>query len=292
MSLHTGFFPSYGHRRKQTIGGYRLHLNNQQHHPASSLPSARSSADNANTSESFLPSIVTMNAHQDGHRPFRRNDFANNHLFLAKRKLARVFLAQPTKSLQATSDLIHLFDQQGPKYKHRNGTKSKHQVQLSNLRVMVRCHVSEWCLQENVVDMKVASPLEQDAHLSVINLALKPPFPSLPPRDPLSTMSRQSRSQAIHSSSKVSRQPTDSAHTAVKQSFPSSSLHAFVDSSETDGLIDNDNASDTISTTINPFDSSMLCVKAIIPSAGPSHANHHALQHRWVECGPRFNHSR
>ena len=102
----------------------------------------------------------------------------------------------------------------------------------------------------------------------------------MPTRDPLSAMSRQSRSQAMNTSTRVSRPSADS----VRQQ--TNSLHAFVDNNELDGLIDHDNVSEAISTTIQPFDSSLLCVKAIIPSAGPSHANHHSLQHRWTEYLP------
>jgi hypothetical protein len=130
MNLNSGFFPPYGYRRKHTSAAYHLSLNNQQHHHASSLQSARSSTESASGNELFLPSISTAISNNDSHKPYRQNDFANNHLFIAKRKLARVFLGQPTRNLQATSDLIHLFDPQESKRKHRNINKSKHQVNL------------------------------------------------------------------------------------------------------------------------------------------------------------------
>ena len=60
--------------------------------------------------ESFLPSIPTSSNSNDGHRPYRRNDFAHNHLFIAKQKLARIFLNQPPTDVQSRNDLIHLFD--------------------------------------------------------------------------------------------------------------------------------------------------------------------------------------
>jgi hypothetical protein len=128
MNLNSGFFPPYGYRRKQTTAAYNLSLNHQQHQHASSLQSARSSLESTNGNESFLPSISTVINNNDSHKPYRQNDFANNHLFIAKRKLARVFLGQPTRSLQATSDLIHLFDRQEPKRKNRNLNKPKQQV--------------------------------------------------------------------------------------------------------------------------------------------------------------------
>jgi len=133
MNLNTGFFP-HSNRRKQTKSSYHLPFNNQQqqhhHHASSSLQSASSSIESSNGNESFLPSISNSIVHNDGNRPYRRNDFANNHLFLAKRKLAGIFLGQPTRSLQATSDLIHLFDQQEPQRKKKNLNKHKRQVKF------------------------------------------------------------------------------------------------------------------------------------------------------------------
>jgi hypothetical protein len=125
MNLNTGFFP---HRRKQQTDGYRVPLNNQQHHHTSFLQSARSSSECTNGSESFLPSVTNVNSSTDGHRPYRRNDFANNHLFIAKRKLARLFLDQTTMNIQSTSELIHLFDQHEPKQRNRSMNKHKRQV--------------------------------------------------------------------------------------------------------------------------------------------------------------------
>ncbi|CAF3518040.1 unnamed protein product [Rotaria sp. Silwood1] len=95
---------------------------------------ARSEIESTNgINESFLPLISTGNGNSDSHKPYRRNDFANNHLFIAKRKLARVFLGQPSRSLQATSDLIHLFDQQKPKRKNRNVNDQQRQKSLRNI---------------------------------------------------------------------------------------------------------------------------------------------------------------
>jgi len=127
MNLNTGFFAAYNQRRKQANFGYCLPLNNPH---ASFLKNARLSIESINGSESFLPSITPINSSNDGHRPYRRNDFANNHLFVAKHKLARIFLNQPTMNIQSKSDLIHLFDQQEPKQKNRRINKNKRQVQI------------------------------------------------------------------------------------------------------------------------------------------------------------------
>ncbi|CAF0913540.1 unnamed protein product [Rotaria sordida] len=255
MNINTGFFPPYGYRRKHTTGAYNLSLNNQQHHHASVVQSARSSIESTNgNNESFLPSISTINGNNEGHKPYRRNDFANNHLFIAKRKLARVFLGEPSRNLQATSDLIHLFDQEKPKRKNRNVNQSQRQEDKN-------------------------SSTEQDIHLSVVDLVMKPPYPAAQARDPLSAIVRNRRSQAINYSAKLPRSSTDTINSSAKQNFLSTTFHSNTDNNELDELIDNDNVSDTISTTINPFDSTLLCVKSIIPSAGPQHTNHHLLQH-------------
>ncbi|CAF3547173.1 unnamed protein product [Rotaria sp. Silwood1] len=255
MNVNTGLFPPYGCRRKNSTAAYHLPLNNQQHHHVSALQSARSSIESTNgINESFLPLISTGNGNSDSHKPYRRNDFANNHLFIAKRKLARVFLGQPSRSLQATSDLIHLFDQQKPKRKNRN--------------------VNDQQRQEDKT-----SSIEHNSHLSVVDLVMRPPYPVTQTRDPLSAIVRNRRSQTINCSAKIRHSSTDAMSLSAKPNLLSTTLHACTDDNEFDELIDNDNVSDTISTAIHPFDSTLLCVKSIIPSAGPQHTNHHLLQH-------------
>jgi hypothetical protein len=135
-------------------------------------------------------------------------------------------------------------------------------------------------LKENPIDNKSIPSLEQDVHLSVVNLTMKPSFPSIQTRDPLSAILRYRRPQLVNYPPKAPRTSVDATNSSVKQHFQSTSIHTFTDNADLDELIDNDNVSDTISTTINPFDSSLLCVKSIIPSAGPQHTNHHLLQHR------------
>lgn len=134
MSINAGYFPPYGCRRKNTTAAYHLPLNNHQHQHGSSILSARSLMEGTNGNESFLPSISSAIGSRDTHKPYRRNDFANNHLFIAKTKLAKVFLGQPTRNLQSTSDLIHLFDHHEPKRKNRNVNKLQRQVRISSLK--------------------------------------------------------------------------------------------------------------------------------------------------------------
>lgn len=131
MSINAGYFPPYGGRRKHTTAAaYNFPLNNQQQQQqhARALPSAHSSNGSANGNEPFFPVISSAVGSTENHRPYRRNDFANNHLFIAKSKLARVFLGQPPRNLQATSDLIHLFDRHEPKRKNRRVNKTNRQV--------------------------------------------------------------------------------------------------------------------------------------------------------------------
>ncbi|CAF2736154.1 unnamed protein product [Rotaria sp. Silwood2] len=243
MNVNTGFFPPYGCRRKHSTAAYHLPINNQQHHNLSTLPSARSSIESTNGNESFLPLISTTNGNNDSHKPYRRNDFANNHLFIAKRKLARVFLGQPSRNLQATSDLIHLFDQQKPKRKNRNLNQQQRQEDKT-------------------------SSAEQDAHLSVVDLIMKPPYPATLTRDPLSAIVRNRHSQTINCSAKLHHSSSHANSSSAKPSLPSTILHTYTDDNELDELIDNDNVSDTISTTINPFDSTLLLIDVYQEWAG------------------------
>jgi hypothetical protein len=147
MNLNTGYFAAYNHRRKQANVGYRS--------PCTAFSkNTRSSSENTNYSESFLPSITTNNGGQDGHRPYRRNDFANNHLFVAKQKLARIFLDQPTMSIQAKSELIHLFDKHEPKQKYRRINKNKRQVEnisIKNKKILAKFSFRKIILMQNQV---------------------------------------------------------------------------------------------------------------------------------------------
>lgn len=133
MNLHNGYFPPHIYRRKSSNTSYQLPLTHSIPH-RSTVPSARSLQENTtNGNELVLPSISTSIVHHDTRRPYRRNDFANNHLFLAKRKLAGILFEkqqqQPLmRSLQATSELIHLFDSQ--ENRRRKGKLTKHRQQI------------------------------------------------------------------------------------------------------------------------------------------------------------------
>lgn len=93
---------------------------------------------------------------------------------------------------------------------------------------------------------------EQDAHLSVVNLVIKPPplpLSSLPTRDPLSLILRHRRSQG-------------------KSQPQSGSIH------DLDESIDSDQPSETLSNSMQPLNPSILSVKSIVPSIGPQPGNH------------------
>lgn len=138
MNLHSGYFPPHGYRRKGLNNAYHFPLTHSIPHPsATSLQSARSSLESAPCNDSFLPAISTAPVH-DTRRPYHRNDFANNHLFLAKRKLAGIFHEQPTRNLQATSELIHLFD--SPETRRRKNKFSKHRSQVFHFIFLAHCY--------------------------------------------------------------------------------------------------------------------------------------------------------
>jgi len=130
MKINTINFPLCTNPRKQNSPGYQLPINNHRHHPASSQQNSHLSNGNTDSHESFFPPISTSISSNAKPRPYHLNDFANNHLFIAKCKLAPVFLGQPTKHLQSKNELLHLFDQQEPKRKNRNPEKHRRQVNL------------------------------------------------------------------------------------------------------------------------------------------------------------------
>ena len=130
MSLNTGFFAAFNQRHKRTTIVQRVPL---KHPPTSYLKSARSSSvESSCGKESFLPVISTVNGKQEGHRPYRRNDFANNHVFVAKYKLARLFSDQSSsKNLPVSkSELTPLLGQHTPKQKTQRVNNNKRQVKI------------------------------------------------------------------------------------------------------------------------------------------------------------------
>ena len=90
------------------------------------------SMENSQGNESFLPAIKSSPRNNDGYRPYRRNDFANNHVFVAKQKLARVFLDQPTVDVRSTEELVHLFDEHDAKQRHGKRKPSVSDEQIEN----------------------------------------------------------------------------------------------------------------------------------------------------------------
>ncbi|CAF3092305.1 unnamed protein product [Rotaria sp. Silwood2] len=232
MNLNAGFFAAYCYRRKQPTVAYRVPLNSQQHQHTSFLRSTKSSIDISNGSESFLPSIPTAKDSNNGQRPYRRNDFANNHLFIAKHKLARIFLNRPATNIQSTNDLIHLFDPYEPKEKNRRKNKNKQ--------------------QENKSNSKPNSTFDQDIPLSVINLVMKPSLPSSQSLDSISTISYH-RAQPIHFQTRTPRPSIAWINPAITQHFQSRPNYFIKDEFEPN--------------TINPLDSSVLYVKSIITVA-------------------------
>lgn len=124
MNLNTDFFAAYQFRHQQAKVVYQLPLKK----PQQSSTNTPWSMENSHGNESFLPSIKTVQRLDDGYRPYRRNDFANNHLFVAKQKLARVFLDQPTVDVRSTEELVHLFDEHDSKQRNRKVYRRKPSV--------------------------------------------------------------------------------------------------------------------------------------------------------------------
>lgn len=91
---------------------------------------------------------------------------------------------------------------------------------------------------------------EQDSHLSVVNLVIKPPQLSSPARDPLSLVLRQRRSHG------------------------KSNLPIVNDEHQSDESFDEEYQSEMLSNSIPPLNPSILSVKSIIPSIAPQHGNH------------------
>jgi hypothetical protein len=202
MNLNTQLFSVYDHCQRQPNVGYRSPANNRQHQQASILKTIRSSFARTNVSESFLPSITTKNGSNDGYKPYRRNDFANNHLFVTKHKLARLFLEQSTMDIRTRSDLIHLFDRNEQEQKNRRINKNKREGQICTNKNKQNNLV--FFQQNNNPHSESTSILEPDVHLSVVNLIMKPSLSSIHTRDPLATISR-SRGQVINCQTKAVR---------------------------------------------------------------------------------------
>jgi hypothetical protein len=81
-----------------------------------------------NLYKSFLPSIRNAHHNEDGYRPYRRNDFSNNHVFTAKQKLAHVLLERPTIDSRASEGVGHRFNQPKPKQRNFNAFVNKAKV--------------------------------------------------------------------------------------------------------------------------------------------------------------------
>ena len=95
MNLNTRFFTEHNYQHRLPARGYRSPLSFRS---GPILHTPRSSFNRTNRYESFLPPVITGQGHYDGEKPFHRNDFANNVLFVAKQKLAGILHDQTTKT--------------------------------------------------------------------------------------------------------------------------------------------------------------------------------------------------
>ncbi|CAF1450206.1 unnamed protein product [Rotaria magnacalcarata] len=244
MNLNTGYFAAYYCRRKQANAYYRVPLNTQQQPKSSFVKYERSSVEDF--TDSFLPSIPTAKDSNDGHRPYRRNDFANNHLFIAKNKLARVFLDQPSMKTQSTDDLTHLFDRYEQKQKNRGKNKLKQQESNADNR---------------------------NGRLSVLNLTMKPPFPSLKTADSHATVSHH-RGDMTHVRTKTPRSSIAWINPVITEYLQARSRLLIRHDLEPDEII-NELRSRKSNSTLSPLDSSLSYVKSIINVAASSEQRRH-----------------
>lgn len=127
MSVTSITFPLSNNRpRRRPPVGQHLPLNNQRHHPAPSHPHAL----NPTASDSLFPPLPSIVGGSSKPRPYHLNDFANNSLFLAKRKIAQAFNDPTSKETPSSTDLLYLFDQHESKYKSRSTSKPRRHVTL------------------------------------------------------------------------------------------------------------------------------------------------------------------
>ncbi|UJR22547.1 hypothetical protein I4U23_025596 [Adineta vaga] len=145
MNLNSRIFAAHNHQHRQPTIGYRSPSHPQHGAVTNTM---RSSFERTNRYESFLPTVTTRHGSMDGPKPFYRNDFANNDLFVAKQKLASILHNQTTMNM-------HLYDRNESKQKTpRSTTKYKQQKNLSHMKS------------------------NSNGQLTVVNLVLQPSLPS------------------------------------------------------------------------------------------------------------------
>ncbi|CAF0950063.1 unnamed protein product [Didymodactylos carnosus] len=136
---YSGFFPAYD-RRKTNV-----HIRPSNYYPHLHVKDEK---DTAITTTSFLPPIDYFN------RPYRRNDFCNNNLFVTKRKLAQVFLGQHCHSAIDLADLLNV----------ERKTKKKPKRHLQEIVETKPNNLSQQMNSNSTTS------------ISVINLVIKPPY--------------------------------------------------------------------------------------------------------------------
>ncbi|CAF0762993.1 unnamed protein product [Adineta ricciae] len=166
MSIKTISFPLNDKKSKpKQLVTSHLSLNHQRQHRAQVLHHTHSLTQSSSISDAFRPLVSTPNTGSSQPRPYHLNDFANNHLFLAKRKIAEAFQGPSNRNVQSKNDLLYLFDRPESKSKYRNVTKSKR--------------------RDN--SMIKSSSNDHHIHLSVLNLRVSPPYSLTQNRQQLSS---------------------------------------------------------------------------------------------------------
>lgn len=120
MNLNARFFATHDHRHRRPTAGYRSPL----HEHVSMANGTRASLLRTQEHESFLPVINGRSGADDGQKPFYRNDFANNHVFVAKHQLANILRNQSIAN-------VHPGQRQDAAMKSPRRSPSKHEVSTS-----------------------------------------------------------------------------------------------------------------------------------------------------------------
>ena len=166
MSRNIDVFAAHQHREKpKTTPIYRFPLRNHfyPHHPPTPW-----TVESINRTEPFLPSIKPLQKTNDeGYQPFRRNDFAHNHLFVAKQKLAGVFLDQST----IKEELFHWFDLPAPAQRPRTTTTTQTKLQRRKReQIHQSTRKSTEQFQLSIINLKLkTSSVEQSNNRQWIN---------------------------------------------------------------------------------------------------------------------------
>jgi hypothetical protein len=114
--------------------------------------------------------------------------------------------------------------------------------------------------------------MDQDGHVSVVNLIMRPSLRSPLSRDPLSAISYRG-AKANHFQITAPRPSIEWINPAIKHQSQLISNYTVEKDIEPNTIINEllDTNPNVINSTIHPLDASLLYVKSILPSTGSQH---------------------